>query len=119
WCRFREFVCKDAKVPIAKIQPAQALESRLDNCPQDLFRRRVLIERSADRIEPGRAHRLPHYFRVKTCFVPEVIVDGGDIRARAAADLSYGGVMEPELREHFSGSVYQPLPCTIAGGPAL
>jgi hypothetical protein len=62
---------------------------------------------------------LPDYFGVKTCFVSEVVVDGGDIRARPVADLSYGGVMEPELREHFSGGVYQPLPCTIAGDPAL
>ena len=76
-------------------------------------------ERGAYSIEFGRAHRLPDHFRVKTCFVSEVVVDGGDVCARPVADLSYRGVMETELRKHFSGSVNQPLPCAFAGGPAL
>jgi hypothetical protein len=92
-------------VPIAEVQPAQALEPRFNNCPQDRFRRRVLIKCSAHGVQPGSAHRLPHYFCVKACFVSEVVVDGGDIRACAIADLSYGGVMEAEFSEHLSGSV--------------
>lgn len=96
---------KDAKVPITEVEATQAFEPRFNNGAHDLFSGCVLLERGADRLEVSGAHRLPHYFRIQAGFVFEVIIDGGNVRPRAFADLSDGGVMKTELGEHFSGRV--------------
>jgi hypothetical protein len=48
---------------------------------------------------------LPHYFRVQAGFVFEVVIDGGNIRARSLADLSDRGVMKAQFSKHFSGRI--------------
>jgi hypothetical protein len=92
-------------VPIAEVQAAQAFESSLYNCAQDLFRWRILIERRAHGLEFGCAHRLPDDFGIETCLISEVVVDGGNVCTCSIADFSDSGVMETDFSEHFTGSV--------------
>jgi len=115
WCRFSKFVCKDAEVPVAEVEAAQAFEPGFDDGAQDYFGWSSLIEGRSDRVEAGGAHRLPDNFGIQPGFVSEVIINSGDVGAGALADLSDSGVVKTQLSKHFSGRVNQTRARLIAG----
>lgn len=106
---------KNAEVPIAKVEATEAFEPGPNHGAQNLLGRGILIESGADGVELCGPHRLPHDFGIQTCFVSEVIINSGDVGAGTLADLPDGGLMKPQLGEHFSSSVNQTRARLIAG----
>ena len=82
--------------------------------PQRLFGRHT--RESLAQIRVWRmAYRQPQNLFIKFGFVAEVVVDGGDVRPRPAADLAHRRAVKPLFREHVPRGLEQFCPGRVCG----
>src|SRR5437773_1058908 len=103
----RELVGHQTETQVGAICAAHLLEHRSNRMPQLFFRRGVVVERLSNGFVLYGSDGLPEDFGVQAELVAEVIVNGGDVRARARAYLTDSRVIVADFGEDLSRGVKQ------------